>query len=221
MIRLGTTLATLLFALPSSLVAQGLQGGLNLSELFGGDVVEADARRGLVAGGSFTVLRFGPLSIGPEIHYAQKGAVDTRLHVESPAAYDQFGLEYLEVPVLARLAFQMPGADWLGVHVQGGPAFAWNLDCSLEPSAEGGAAVKDGCAFGASGGAERVVEKAEQGLVVGGGVELRIADLGAVTLDGRLVRGLSRIGDPDIRNQAVSFMLGYSLARSGPRYGGM
>lgn len=223
MMRFSPTLAPLLltFVLPSVLLAQGLQGGLSLSDLFGGDVEQADSRQGLVAGGSFTILRLGPVSLGPEVYYAQKGAGDTRLQVESAAAYDRFGLEYLEVPVLARLAFQVPGADWLGIYAQGGPAFAWNLDCSIEPTADGGATVSDGCAFGSSGGVESVVEKAEQGLVLGGGVELRIANMGAVTLDGRLVRGLSRIGDPDIRNQAVSFMVGYSLAgRRGPP-GGM
>jgi hypothetical protein len=218
MILAALTLATLV---PANLDAQGLQGGLNLSELFGGDVEQADTRRGIVAGGSLTLLTVGPISIVPQVYYAQKGAADTQLLVESPASYDQFGLEYLEVPVLARVGGRIPGAQWLGIYAQGGPAFAWNLDCSIEPGADGGATVSDGCGFGGPGGAEAAVKRAEQGLVLGGGVEFRVLDLGLVTLDGRMVRGLSRIGDPDVRNQATSLMIGYSFSgRRGPP-GGM
>jgi hypothetical protein len=198
-----------------NLAAQGLQGGLNLADLIGGAVDRSDTRRGLVGGGSYALLTLGPVSIGPELYYAQKGADATRLVVESPELYDEFGLEYLEVPIIARIGFRVPGVDWLGVYVQGGPAFAWNLDCTIRPGENGSAEVNDGCAFAGAGGVDSVIDKAEQGLVVGGGLALRVFNVGSVTFDGRLVRGLSRIGDPEIRNQATSLMVGYSFAGRG------
>lgn len=209
-------LAAALAAPPLDAQSAGFQGGLSLADLIGDAVRQSDTRQGLNAGGALTLLRYGPLSIGPEVYYAQKGADAARLEAESPAMFEQFGLDYLEIPLLAKLGFQVPGVRWLRAYAQGGPAFAWKLSCHIEPADAGEAAVNDECALNQNQDAQTLVDDADRGLVFGGGLDLNVMNRGTITLDGRHVRGLARLAQeraplPEVRNQATSFMVGYSF----------
>ncbi len=210
---LVAAVAALLLA-PGFVAAQGaIRGGPSLADLIGADVVSDDARTGLNAGGGWTLLTLGPVSIGPELYYAQKGADRARIESESAPFLEEFGLEYVEVPLLARMGFGVPGLDWADGYIQGGPALAWRLSCSIRVSDEGSAALSDDCAFGEFQGVDAVVESADRGALFGAGLFIPVFDLGALNLDMRLVRGLRRLdegaGGPDVRNRAFSVMLGY------------
>jgi hypothetical protein len=194
----------------------GVRGGVSLSSLFGGDVSQADTRQGLTGGFSTTLLTLGPLSLGPEVHYVQKGSELTQLNPEALESFQEFGLDYVEVPVMLRLGIPLPFGDG-GVrgYAEGGPAFAWRVNCTISPDA-GGVGLSDECAFAQFQDAETVVTSADRGAVVGGGLIVELPMVGGfVTLDGRLVRGLTRLGAGEdglqARNQAFSLTLGYDL----------
>jgi hypothetical protein len=98
--------------------------------------------------------------------------------------------------------------------VTGGPAYAWNVDCSIQITDAGATPSTNDCSqtFGSF---KSAMQKADLGAVAGGGLDFRIPGLGGLNLDARLVRGLKRLttgtSGADIKNQTVSLMLGYYL----------
>jgi len=54
-------------------------------------------------------------------------------------------------------------------------------------------------------------------VVIGGGIDFTIRGLGGLNLDARLVRGLARLRTgatgSDIKNQAITLMLGYYIGQ--------
>ena len=100
-------------------------------------------------------------------------------------------------------------------YVQGGPAFAWRIDCGVTVDAASGSNTTS-CDDLQRDNLEETFRDREQGLVLGAGVDVPVFGIGAVNVDARFTRGLSRVaqGD-DIRNRALSVMLGYSFGLSG------
>jgi hypothetical protein len=195
----------------------GFRGGLNLSSFVGGDADQMEGKQGLKAGGAFTLFRLGPVSLTPEVFYAQKGARQRNNVSGAPVAYD-FSLEYLEVPILAKIGIPLPGVRALRPYLAAGPAYGWKLSCEVD--VDGGAQAPDcaevlGSTFSSASGAMRT---ADRGIVVSSGLDFNVLGLGLVNLDARLVRGLDRLNEgagPDIRNQSFSLMLGYSFGAPG------
>jgi hypothetical protein len=188
----------------------GIRGGMNLSRFVGQDATD-DGRTGLNLGASIPLIRVSALSIVPEVYYAQKGG--TEVDASGHGSFD-FELNYIEVPILAKLRLPVPGARWLHAYVAGGPAYAWNLDCRVASDSELDAAARQcGEQFQSF---QTAMSSADRGVVFSGGLDFSIAGLGGVNLDARLVRGLARLreeGSTDVRNQSVSLMLGYYLGR--------
>lgn len=124
----------------------------------------------------------------------------------------EIGLDYVEIPLLARVDLGGP-ASTVVPYLVGGPAFGWQLNCGVSVSGSTGTSRPD-CddlteSFGST------VRDYEMGFVVGGGLAVGVLGIGAVTLDARFTRGLSKIGGGEdalnIRNQSFSLMLGYSF----------
>jgi hypothetical protein len=212
--RVGASWLSLALALASwatPVQAQfGIRGGMNLSKFVGDDAGD-ETVKGLNLGASFSVLNFGPVSIGPEIYYASKGGQF------DPAAAEsfEFELSYLEIPLLARITF--PLGDRLSGYVGGGPVYAWNLDCQFNSATDPEAEARDcGEQFETF---DTAMASADKGIVANAGINLPVfGGFGGLHLDARLVRGLDRIiesdtedGEPDIKNQAITLMLGYYL----------
>lgn len=206
-----TVLAVALALLASSWSAPasaqfGVKGGRNLSRFIGEDA-SGETKAGLNFGGAFTLLGLGPISVGPELYYAQKGGV----REQADTTYE-IGLDYVEVPLLARLT--LPGR-FVRPYVTGGPAYAWRLNCDVE--AEDGTAPAGGgdCTAADFSNREAAIRTADRGVVLGAGLAVNVLNLGGVTLDARMVRGLARLSEgqegPDVKNQALSLMLGYSF----------
>ncbi len=210
--RIGWTGVLLALGLATPAAGQfGIRGGVNLTKFVGGDAGDAESTPGLNLGMSIPLFHVGPLALVPEVYYAQKGA--TQADALGGAGFT-FDLSYIEVPVLLKASFPLNARRSVFGYLAGGPAFAWNVDCSFTP-VDGGASGASACGetFGSF---DSALQKADRGVVVSGGFDFMLGSIG-LNLDARLVRGLSRLteGDTgaDVKNQSFALMLGYSFAR--------
>lgn len=209
--RVFSTVVLLCVTASSAHAQFGLRGGVNLTKFVGGDAADYESRKGLNLGMSVPLVRLGPVSLVPEVYYSQKGAKQTS-PLGAPAF--AFDLDYIEIPILAKLAIPLKRS--LSAYVAGGPAFAWNIDCSFTSTSDANqvSATPCGETFGSF---NTAMEKADRGIVLSGGLDFVVPGLGGLNLDARLVRGLARLGGDgqggDIKNQAITLMLGYYLGR--------
>lgn len=219
---LGTTLALFVSAERSAHAQYiGLKGGFNLTDFVGADAADDESAVGLNAGGSFQILNIGPVSLGPEIYYAQKGSKPRRVELDGEQTApvpSKFSLPYVEAPVLLTVRLPRFGGDRLQPFVLGGPTFAWNLDCDLHFTDEA-AEPEETCESLLGGDIESTLEDNERGVTLGGGMNvIVIPDHGALTLDLRTTQGLDDVirresgEDLEIRNRAFTAMLGYSFS---------
>jgi hypothetical protein len=189
----------------------GFRGGMNLSKFVGADASRSESARGLNLGATISILHFGPVSIVPEVYYSEKGSKEFDL---ATATTLEYGLDYIELPVLAKVAFPIKGL--LRGYVAGGPAYAWNIDCSITATETGSTNTFSECGENFRS-FNTAMEKADRGVVMGGGLDFTVPGFGGLNLDARLIRGLARLRSgttgTDIKNQAVSLMLGYYIGR--------
>lgn len=209
-----------LATVPAPAAAQyiGLKGGFNLTDFVGDDAGDDESKVGLNAGGSFQILNIGPVSIGPEVYYAQKGSKPEMVGGPGVAVPSQFNLAYVEVPVLLTVRLPRFADDRLQPFLHGGPAFAWNLDCDLDFT-DPDAAPEETCESLLGGDLESTIEDYDQGVTLGGGMNvIVIPGRGALNLDLRYTGGLSDVveresgEDLEIKNRAFTAMLGYSFS---------
>ena len=197
----------------------GFRGGFNLSKFVGGDATE-EAKTRLNLGASIPLFHIGPVSIVPEVYYAQRGG-DRQLNttvngVANPLA--SFSMNYIEVPLLLRLGIPLAGP--LSLYVGGGPSYAWQLKCDVSIVGIAGGEEQD-CKETQFSSARTALNSADKGVVGNAGVNLSVGPLGVINLDFRVVRGLDRIVEdasgPEVKTQAMSLMLGYSFLGGGGR----
>lgn len=209
--RAACTSILLLAVLASPASAQfKLAGGINLANFFGDAVEDTESRTGLNLGASVGIARLGPVRVLAEGYYRQKGAQSVQALEQGGSV--EWGIDYIEIPVLARVDLPLVGGRLLP-YLQGGPAFAWKIDCGIELSESG---TEQDCDDLLGENLDETLRDYEQGLVLGGGLDLGVlGGAGAVNLDARYTRGLTRISEGsdglDIKNQALSVMLGYSF----------
>jgi len=206
--RVLAALPLILLVAASGAGAQGLRGGIVMSQLT--DVEGVEARRGLVLGASFGLLRFGMLSIAPEVLYIQKGAKR-----ETPTAVsgiDDIRIDYFEIPILARFGGYITGTA-IRPSVYAGGYYGFETKCSF--GFEDGGDRSADCFF--SGlqefGIDGTLKDNDTGWVLGGAVEM-LTRVGAVSLDARYSQSFGKItreGSVDEpRNRGVVIMLGWS-----------
>jgi hypothetical protein len=204
----------------------GIRGGINLSRFVGEDVSKTEDLMGLNAGLSFSIINLGPISIVPEVYYAEKG---TRLtdqlqqfqqqDPENPINPEEveleFNLAYVEIPILLKIRLPFLSTDKIHPYIAGGPVFGFRLDCSISFTND---AVEDRvqeCVDDNFDDLEATFNDADRGYVLSTGIDFQIPLLGTLTLDGRYYRGLSRLienqENDDIYNQNITLMLGYNI----------
>lgn len=214
--RLLLLVLALAFLAPLPASAQfTARGGLNLATVFGDDVEDAESVRGLNFGGSFGLVGVGPVQLLGEVYYRQKGARGGLAGFQEAAMAGEtveVGLDYVEIPVLARVDLGGGGGRFRP-YIQGGPAFGWQLECGVEVAADGGSET---ACDDLTEGFEETLRDYELGAVVGAGLDIRVLrGLGALNLDARYTHGLSEIGKGsetlEIRNRAYTLMLGWSF----------
>ena len=241
-IVLAFVVLTVGVAMPAPASAQiGIRGGISLNDFFGLDSGDTESVRSLSYGLSATVLRLGPVDLVAEGYYRKKGAgwsaLDAVQSGDAPVALDsaqvaalisdagglagqtlEFGLDYIEVPLLVRFNLPLIGTG-IRPYIQGGPVFGWRIDCGIEVSLAaggGGGESEAACEDLSRDNIEQTLRERETGMVLGGGFALSVfGGAGAVFIDSRLTRGLSRLSEGTdgtrVKNQSFSVLLGYSF----------
>ena len=198
----------------------GVKGGLAMADLYGDDAdfLEIDMKAGFT-GGAMAHFHFNQMwSIQPELLYVMKGGksedISGDIEFDDGQTITNFEgdltwkLNYLEIPVLARLG--IPNESKIDPFFYAGPAVSLLLsaDASFEGTADGSAVdeevdIKD------------ILKSVDFGLIFGGGVGIE-AGRGEVILDARYNLGLSSIDDSpddaDIKNGVISVFVGYQFA---------
>lgn len=210
----------------SSYSQVGLRGGFNLSKFVGADVQETEDLLGLNFGLSFSIINLGPISIVPEVYYAEKGTRFTDQFQQlqqmdpqesaNPEDVDlEFNLAYVEIPILAKVRLPFLSTRVIHPYIAGGPVFGFRLDCSISFTNNNAEQEIQDCADGNFSDLETTFNDADRGYVLSSGIDFQIPILGTLTLDGRYYRGLSRLieneENDDIYNQNFTLMLGYTI----------
>jgi hypothetical protein len=182
---------------PMSADAQGISVGIKGGALFSSipkfsDTVDESGidvgQRVGVAGGAFLTLSLLPgFAIQPEVLFVQKG---TKVSVEGTGFDMRVRLDYIDIPVLARLSV---GAGVARVYVFGGPSFNVNVKAENTTDSESEDITDE-------------VEKHEISAVVGLGIEV-----GKFLVEGRWMEGLKNVAtdsDVDLKNRTFAIMAG-------------
>jgi hypothetical protein len=179
----------------AQITGQGVRGGVNISTLNTSDDESGESAdwhvRG-VAGGYLTWRMFSWLELQPEVLYSLKGAKVEEGDVTAKAL-----LDYLEVPILARISRGAPGTR----RFYGVAGIALGVLLRAKTRADFGGAteeidIKDD------------IETLDLGAVVGGGMEF-----GSLVIDARYTHGIRDI-DKDttdsvtVKTRAASITVG-------------
>jgi hypothetical protein len=180
--------------------------GLAVSNIRGefGKLAGTDTRIGFSGGAFVTIGLGGVFQLQPELLFVTKGAtVPIDLTYPSGAQIGSadltFALDYLEIPVLARIA--LPAGRSIRPSLLVGPALAIKLRSRLNFSSPGYASQDLDFVTGT-----------DLGLVMGAGANLGSGP-GGLLLDARYTLGLTDVWGPrsllDARNGTFALMTGY------------
>ncbi len=185
------------------LTGKGLKAGLNIANLRGDDMEDWDSKMGFSAGGFITYSINDMFAIQPEVLFTMKGAkYEKELYGET--LKQTISLNYLEIPVLAKLSMPTQGSVKPNLFV--GPSLAILLSAKVEweygvESDE--LDMKDD------------TKSIDLGLVFGGGVDFDLGpDKGKLSAEARYTLGLATVDDGeevDMKNSVISLMVGYSF----------
>lgn len=182
----------------SEVTGFGVKAGVAMSNIFGRDVYDQKFRTGF-SYGIFMTYGFGrAFAVQPELLFVMKGSkyINGR---GSDAYRETMSLEYVELPILAKL--YLPISRAFKAHVFAGPVPAMNIRARVNAKFAGESQ-------------EETLDNVmgvDVGLAAGAGIEVPWGK-GRITFDARYTAGLttlSKEADDDIRNGALSFLLGY------------
>jgi hypothetical protein len=160
-------------------------------------------------GGGFIRFGMGGLAIQPELMYVTKGS-KTSFSEEGFTADAELRLDYIEVPVLVVLP--IGAGTSIAPFVYAGPAFSFEVGCSVAFSAGGFEGSGDCDEGDVEGPAER--KKLDVGIMGGLGLAIPMGP-GAITLEGRYNFGLMNLNDSSeggsIKNRSGAVLVGYSI----------
>lgn len=202
--RLAIVGVAMLFALwVSPAVAQGFgaHAGLTFATATGDDVDQADYKSDLSFGAYLTFDIAPTLSLRPELNYMAFGAEVSDVDVTGT-----LDIRYVQVPVLFQLSLPMPGAR---PYLFAGPAVSFEAKCTIEAESGGVTASAD-CDD-----ASLFERKSMMWELIGGaGLGFGLGP-GEASIGVRYDMGLTSLDDSgqdaDIRSQAISVLIGFSL----------
>lgn len=158
------------------------KGGLNYSTF--NDTENVEYKTGFLIGGYANFkIPMSPVSVQPEVLYAQYGA-----DVEDSDA--SFVVNYVQVPVLLKFGFETPAAK---PNVYFGPYMSFNTKAEIEND-DGSLNLEDNA------------KDTEFGVVVGAGV-----DVSKIRLGLRYTAGLSNVADDDFNDSAKNGALALTI----------
>lgn len=156
----------------------GIKGGLNIANLAGAED-DLDSRTGIHAG---LVLDFSfplmPVGIESGIYYSQKGA-----QISEDGMTATWKLDYVEVPVLAKISVDPPGP--FSPHIVVGPYAAYNINSELDVSAGSASVIEDFSEF---------TSDIDFGGVIGVGADFSLG-VTKLNIQARYSRGLLDVND--------------------------
>ncbi len=185
----------------------GIKGGINIAKYTGDDAdgggITAASRLAFSAG-FFLVINIAEMfALQPELIYSIKG---TNLEIDGLTGLEKHSLNYIEIPVLAKLLLPINASS--NFNFFAGPYLAVLLSSAYDTTEE----VKDFYEFfgiPSSGDLDDIRKSTDMGLVLGMGTQINgfIAEL-------RYERGLGTIIDiegveADVMNSAFSIMIGF------------
>lgn len=197
----GAAMLFVLWASPALGQGIGAHAGLTFATATGDDVDEADYKTDLSFGAYLTFDLAPTLSIRPELNYMAFGA-----EVSDVDFTGTLDIRYVQVPVLLQLSLPTPGAR---PYLFAGPAVSFEASCNVEAESGGITASAD---CDDAGFFER--KSMMWDLIGGAGLGFGLGP-GEASIAVRYDMGLTSIDDSaeeaDIRNQAISVMIGFSL----------
>jgi hypothetical protein len=180
----------------------GLKAGLNIADISGPDS-DSDTRTGLTGGlAVYLDLPVLPIGIESGLYYSQKGS--------SYSDSDEFGdfdetlkLDYIEVPILARINFPTPGP--IGPHLVAGPYIGFNINAQAEGTEDGFSYDED---------ISDLISSTDIGLMLGAGLDFSLG-VTALNAQVRYSIGLTNVYDFDMddtyRNSVFSLVVGINF----------
>ncbi|MBI9071662.1 MAG: PorT family protein [Melioribacteraceae bacterium] len=199
-------------------VTFGFNGGVNLANVSGDDVDDADSKYGFSAGAFLNVKLSRVFSLRPEIYYASKGfsLEENEYYADADYSYDlsaesEISLNYLEVPILGVISINK------NMNLFAGPYVDYFLSGDAEVETKGTVRY---CSWGKCT-TESINESETEdidsdnmsspgfGLIVGGEFVMGQFKIGA-----RYSLGLSNISDndeSDFSHNVIQVMVGVSL----------
>jgi len=173
----------------------GLKAGVNFSDLTGDDVVEGEdliqvgeeSRTGLVLGAFLTFNLSEMFALQPEVLYTQKGQ-DIEVEQAGELFNQETQLNYLEIPLLAKLSFADAEAG-VRPNVFAGPAMSILMDTEteVETPVGGGTIITP---------EEDDFNDVDWGLVFGAGLDFNLSGL-VLGIEGRWTAGLTSIDNTE------------------------
>ena len=184
----------------SEVTGFGIKAGLALANIFGRDVYDQKFRAGF-SYGIFMTYGFGrSFALQPELLFVMKGSKYVN-GSGSDAYRETMSLEYVELPILAK--FYLPLSRAFRTHIFAGPTPALNIRAGVDARFAGESQQET---------LDNVMGF-DLGLAAGAGIEVPIWR-GRITVEVRYTAGLTTLSkepDDDIRNGAMSFLLGYTF----------
>ena len=179
----------------------GVKAGINITNLSGDDIEDADSKMGIVGGGFITYKISDMFAIQPELLFSMKGC-----KFDEDGGDATLKLNYLEIPVLAK--FLIPMKENIKPNVYLGPSLGILMSAKYDWEGGGESGTED---------VKDDLKSVDFGLVFGGGVDFPIGE-GIMTFDARYTMGLSSFREDDDdgtsydwKNKAISFIVGYAF----------
>lgn len=194
-----TLLTALLFAFTGlmsiskaqSPLSFGVKGGINVANFTGTDA-DPDSRTAFTIGASLDIsIPMAPIGVESGVYYSQKGA---------ESGNSTLKVDYIEVPVLAKIGFGPPGP--FSPHIVAGPYVGFNINAEVE---DGGGNTVD---------MEEFVNEVDIGGMVGLGADFSLG-LAKLNAQVRYSMGFTSVFtdqfDDDEKNAVLSVVVGFSF----------
>ena len=182
----------------------GPKAGLNIANLSGDDISDADSRTGF-SGGLFLTYQVSDMfAIQPEAYYSMKGAT----YSETYSGYTYkltYSLDYIEIPVLLKLMIPLQGST-INPAIFAGPAVGFNTTHKVKVEVDNQSVEQD----------IEDIKSTDFSLVFGGGIGFPVGQ-NEIGFDVRYILGLGTVddsgADADVKNSVINFnvFFGFSL----------
>ncbi|TVQ69889.1 MAG: PorT family protein [Balneolaceae bacterium] len=186
------------------LVNFGIKGGVNIANISFDDFDDNSSRTGFTIGAIVDIgIPMFPVGLETGLYYSQKGTTfDISETVEGMTltADATIKLDYLKIPVLAKVNFGPPGP--FSPHFVAGPYAGFILNAETESSFLGETFTED---------ISDDVESMDFGLMVGLGADLNLM-VTKISIQGRYSFGLTDVFEDDSsKNRVLSIVAGFSF----------